>query len=354
MPSSCSRPTSGVRCSPCSASKRPSARPSPSTRQADERLGKALEALRAEISQLEQPAHQPARRLADHHAARRRERLQPRREVRRLADHRLLLGRALADQLADHHQAGRDADPRRQRLAAGVAELPDCLDDRKPGAHRPLGLVLVRLRPAEIGQHAIAHVLGDMPVPALDHLGCSALVGADHRAHVLGIEPRRQLGRAHQIAEQHRQLPPLGLRSRRGLRRIRSACAFCRTVTCLIVGHHSDRLQQQAAMAEGNTQILEILICQLRQDGGRDVVVPERLLVALQPQLPQPSRDVHSVPLKAIKFSHVDAIRTTICMPPIWSRPSHFNGGFGSRPEPLRPAGKRELRARYHPSDFDH
>ena len=88
-----------------------------------ERLGEALEALRAEVGQLEQPADQPARRLADDHAARRRERLQPRREVRRLADHGLLLRRALADQLADHDQAGRDADPRRQRLAAGVAEL---------------------------------------------------------------------------------------------------------------------------------------------------------------------------------------------------------------------------------------
>ena len=82
-----------------------------------QRLGEALEALRAEVGQLEQPADQPPRRLADHHAARRRERLQPRREVRRLADHRLLLRRALADQLADHDQAGGDADPRRQRLA---------------------------------------------------------------------------------------------------------------------------------------------------------------------------------------------------------------------------------------------
>ena len=67
-----------------------------------ERLGEALQPLRAEIGQLEQPADQPAGRLADDHAARRGERLQPRREVRRLADHRLFLRRAFADQLADH------------------------------------------------------------------------------------------------------------------------------------------------------------------------------------------------------------------------------------------------------------
>jgi hypothetical protein len=58
-------------------------------------------------------------------------------------------------------------------------------------------------------------------------------------------------------------------------------CAFSRSLTCPIVGQRSDRLQKQAAMAEGNTQILKILICQLRQDGRRDVVLPERLLIAL-------------------------------------------------------------------------
>ena len=70
-------------------------------------------------------------------------------------------------------------------------------------------------------------------------------------------------------------------------------CAFSRTVICLIVGQGSGRLQQQATMAEGDAEMLEILICQLRQDGGRDVVLSERLLIALQPQLPQPSADVH-------------------------------------------------------------
>ena len=53
------------------------------------RLGEALEPPRAEIGQLEQPADQPARGLADDHAARRSERLEARREVRRLADHGL-------------------------------------------------------------------------------------------------------------------------------------------------------------------------------------------------------------------------------------------------------------------------
>jgi hypothetical protein len=79
----------------------------------------------------------------------------------------------------------------------------------KPGAHRPLGVVLVRARPTEIRQHAVAHVLGDVPVPAPDDLGDRGLISADDLPQVFRIEPRRQLGRAHQVAEHHRQLPPL-------------------------------------------------------------------------------------------------------------------------------------------------
>ena len=41
----------------------------------------------------------------------------------------------------------------------------DCTSSR-PGAHRTLGIVLVRPRPAEVGEHAIAHELGHMPVPS--------------------------------------------------------------------------------------------------------------------------------------------------------------------------------------------
>ena len=77
------------------------------------------------------------------------------------------LRRALADQLADHDQAGRDADPRRERHArAAWLEPRHRLDQLEPGAHRPLGVVLVRLRPAEVGEHAIAHVLGDVAAPS--------------------------------------------------------------------------------------------------------------------------------------------------------------------------------------------
>ena len=87
----------------------------------------------------------------------------------------------------------------------------DRVDHRQPGADRPLGIVLMRLRVAEIDQHAVAHVLGDKAVEAGDDLGDGAVIGADQLAQILRVEPGRQRGRADQIAEHHRQLPALGI-----------------------------------------------------------------------------------------------------------------------------------------------
>ena len=178
---------------------------------------------------------------------------------------------------------------------AGVVTAGQRLGQRQPGADRPLGLVLVRLRPAEVGEHAIAHVLGDVAAPALDHLGAAFLIGADHPAHVLGIEPRRQLGRADQIAEQHRQLPPLGFR-----RPNFGCCLTWGALFCLRrqsrFRQSGDRFEELAAMSDdGDANVFEIVSSQLGQNLGVNLVLPERRLVALQPQLAQPRRNVHDV-----------------------------------------------------------
>jgi hypothetical protein len=87
------------------------------------------------------------------------------------------------------------------------------LDQRQPGPNRPLGVVLVGPRIAEIGEYPVAHVLGDKTAGALDDRGNAAVVGADDRAQILRVEPGRQRRRADEIAEHHRELPPLGLAS---------------------------------------------------------------------------------------------------------------------------------------------
>ena len=110
---------------------------------------------------------------------------------------------------------GRDADAGGERLAVGCAAVAPPPRHREPGTDRPLGLVLVRRGPAEIGQHAVAHELGDVAVEAGDLAGHSVLVGVEDLAHLLGVEPRAERGRADEVDEHHGELPPLGLQSRR-------------------------------------------------------------------------------------------------------------------------------------------
>jgi hypothetical protein len=95
-------------------------------------------------------------------------------------DHRPLPRLAGPDQLADHHRTGGDADAHLEWLQVRLRpQAVDAFDDAEAGADRPLGVVLVRPGPAEIGQHAVAHVLGDVALEAGDLAGDSVLVGAE-------------------------------------------------------------------------------------------------------------------------------------------------------------------------------
>jgi hypothetical protein len=67
------------------------------------RLADALQHLQSEIVEIEPASDQPPGRLSDHHLVGPRQALQSRRQIGRLADHRLLLRRALANQIANHH-----------------------------------------------------------------------------------------------------------------------------------------------------------------------------------------------------------------------------------------------------------
>jgi len=106
------------------------------------RLGKAGKHLWAEIGEIEQPADLRARRFGDDQRVRHSQGLQPGGKVRRLADDPALLRGTLVDQVADHGEAGGDAEPHAQILAR--RQLADRLDHREGGAHRPLGIVLMR------------------------------------------------------------------------------------------------------------------------------------------------------------------------------------------------------------------
>src|SRR5215472_14255644 len=157
-----------------------------------DRLGKALQRLPAEVAQPEQIADQAASGASEDDLPGFRQSLQACGEVGGLADHRLLLRRALADQIADDDKPGGDADADGELLRSTGLQARHRRRYFEPGPHPPLGVVLMRPRIAEIDQHPIAHEFGDKPVIARDNAGNRVLIGADLLPQFLGIEPHRQ------------------------------------------------------------------------------------------------------------------------------------------------------------------
>ena len=94
--------------------------------------------------------------------------------------------------------------PRRRRSASSATAATAAM----AGPNRPLGLVLMRLRPAEIGQHAVAHELRDVAVEARDLAGNRVLVaparsGAslpDRVARMSAVEPTRSTNSTDKLA----------------------------------------------------------------------------------------------------------------------------------------------------------
>jgi hypothetical protein len=261
-------------------------------REGFDRVGKAFERLPTEIGQPEQVADQAAGGAGEDDLPRFRQSLQARREVGGLADHRLLLRRALADQIADHDKPGGNADADGELLRSTRLQARHRRFYFQPRPHRPLGVVLMRPRVAEIGQHPVAHEFGDKAVIARDDAGNGVLIGAERLAQFLGVEPSRQRRRADEIAEHHRQLPPLGsvLQLRTGRCRGRRRCLG----QCPGGAQTGDGSQETLAVPERHTELLEIDLRQLRQDIGVDITRAKERLVLSEAETSEPTSDIHS------------------------------------------------------------
>ena len=160
--------------------------------------------------------HEPARdqllhRGGNHHRVGLRGRLDPRGDVGCIAED---LGPFTAA-LAHDHRAGLDSDPHRKLhpvfTGQPSVQRRDLVDDRQPGTHRARGVVLVRLRPAEVHHQPVAQVLGDVPAEAGDRRGGCALILRGDRAPVFGIQASCYFGGTDQVREQHRQVAALAI-----------------------------------------------------------------------------------------------------------------------------------------------
>ena len=182
------------------------------------RLGEPLQLRCPQILEVEVIAEHRAGGRADDDLVRLRQGLQTRRQVRRLADDRGFRCGSFADLVADDHRSGGDADPHREldpgRPGDRGIQLRHRIDDVETRPHRPLGLVLMGARVAEIDEDAVAHVLGDKAVVMPDRRTAPALIRRDHIAQIFGVHRGGECGRSHQVAKHHGQLAALGLRCR--------------------------------------------------------------------------------------------------------------------------------------------
>ena len=179
-----------------------------------DRSVETLEASRRQILQAELTADDPGRRLRDQHFASRGLALQPRRKVGRFADQRVLLDRGIADQIAGDDHPGGDSDPHLEPVALRRHQLADLLREHQTGRDRARRVVLARAGIAEGREHAVADIAQHVAAIAFDQGGADVLVGGEQLQHDLGIEIGRQFGVADEVAEQGRDLAPLGDRQR--------------------------------------------------------------------------------------------------------------------------------------------
>jgi hypothetical protein len=126
-----------------------------------------------------------------------------------------LLVPAPATDVSDDHWSRVDAKPDGELHAvAGLQtriQPPDSLDEFHARVHRPLRIVFMRLWVAKVDQQTISEVLRNMPLVALNYRGRSLLIGPHDSPKVFRVKLPREHRRAHQVAEQHGQLPPFGL-----------------------------------------------------------------------------------------------------------------------------------------------
>src|SRR5438105_2594187 len=87
-----------------------------------------------------------------------------------------------------------------------LVEFRHPFKDSQASERGAFSIIFVGLRPAEVGHYAVTKVLGDVATITGDRVGRSAMVGGNHLAPLLWVKLRGDFGRAHQIAEQHRQM----------------------------------------------------------------------------------------------------------------------------------------------------
>ena len=161
---------------------------------------------------------------------------------------------------------------------------------------------------AEIGQYPVAHVPGDETAGSGDEIGAAAVVRADDLAHVLGVEPGRERGRANEVAEHDRELTALGgvQQARRGGRRC--GCGDLTGALFSMASRSAIARNSLRRWPSKTPKLLQILIRQIGEDAEIDPVLAKRLRVLLQTDPAEPTIDVQDHPCACSKLDLVGQV----------------------------------------------
>jgi hypothetical protein len=131
---------------------------------------------------------------------------------RRFTDERVPKRSTFARDITNQDKTRGNAHARLQCLSEDFdPELAHGSDYRKSRPHGHFGIVLLGARIAETRLNSLCQVLSDEAAMALDNLPDAPLIGGNDRVKVLGAEVHCKRLETGDIANQHRQLPELGV-----------------------------------------------------------------------------------------------------------------------------------------------
>ncbi len=182
-----------------------------------DRVGLALDLELPEVLEREEPRSNAVRLLAHHDLAGLGDAQEPRREIGRVADGRIIHAEVPADR-SDHDQPGVDSHPHPELGSMGPAhvggERLELLLDRQRRAERPVGVILVGDGRSEQRHDPVTEELIDGPLVTVDGAENDLERPIHDRVNFLGVHPLRHRGEARDVREHDGDALSLALQGR--------------------------------------------------------------------------------------------------------------------------------------------
>ncbi len=171
--------------------------------------GQAFDRLFAMRLCIDSAGHVALQRAGNQRLPRLGQRVQPRREIDRIARDRIL-GLAAPTDGCRHHLAVGDADVQAERHTGAIGQLTCGTVHCERSPKRAQGVVAVRYRCPENGHDRVSSAIEDPPAVGFNDLVHRVEEAAEHLSHLFGITARTQRRVAGDVGEQHGRLPPVG------------------------------------------------------------------------------------------------------------------------------------------------